>query len=72
MGQIIIEIPQKISRKYRIAAHDPAEEILSKLDQSIALSNSLEDTEVLTILADREQSALEIADEMRRSWKRKL
>lgn len=72
MGQIIIEIPQNISRKFRLAAHDSAEEILSNIENSIAQSNFLEDDEILNLLADRNESALDVAAEMRRSWKRKI
>lgn len=72
MGQIIIEIPQNTSRRYRIISQNSAKEILSNLENSIYESNFLEDEEILNLLADREESALEIAEDTRRSWKRKL
>lgn len=72
MGQIIIEIPQNTSRRYRIISQNSAKEILSNLENSIYESNFLEDEEILKLLADREESALQIAEDTRRSWKRKL
>lgn len=72
MGQIIIEIPQNTSRRYRIISQNSAKEILLKLENAIYKSNFLEDEEILNLLADRKESALEIAEDTRRSWKRKL
>jgi len=72
MGQIIIEIPQNTSRRYRIISQNSAKEILLKLENAIYESNFLEDQEILNLLADRKESAIEIAEDMRRSWKRKL
>lgn len=70
MGQIIIEIPQDIDRLYRIPLHESAEDILLKVDKLIALSNSIEDDEILNLWADCKESASEIAEEARQSWKR--
>lgn len=72
MGQIIIEFPQNMSRRYRIISQNSAKEILLKLENAIYESNLLEDEEILNLLADREECALEIAEDTRRSWKRKL
>ena len=72
MGQIIIEIPQNTSRRYRIVSQNSAKEILLKLENSIYESNSLEDEEILNLLADRKESATEIAEDTRRLWTRKL
>lgn len=72
MGQIIIEIPQNTSRRYRIISQNSAKEILLKLENAINESNSVEDQEILNLLADRTESAQAIAEDTRRSWKRKL
>lgn len=40
MGQITIEVPQKIRRKYRIADRDSAEKFLSDLEESKVLAKS--------------------------------
>ena len=74
MGQITIEIPQNISRTFRIQASDDSiKQILSELEKLAGSENSSmtnEPDEVLGIWADREESADEIARKLRRSWDR--
>ncbi len=75
MGQITIEIPQKISRKFRIEASDEAvNEILLQLEKlirekAVATSEDEEDS-FLGLWADRPESAEEIARKLRQGWNR--
>ncbi|HZH33708.1 MAG TPA: hypothetical protein VEX64_02650 [Pyrinomonadaceae bacterium] len=66
MGQITIEIPQSINRKYRIVSEDSAKKVLSDLERLITKDNSIEDDEILGLWADREETAEEIARELRK------
>lgn len=40
MGQITIEVPQKVKRSYRIADRDSAEKFLSELEESKVLAKN--------------------------------
>lgn len=66
MGQIIIEISQKISRNYRIVSAKSACKVLSEIEHLLKEENSVEDDEILGLWADRPESAEEIARELRR------
>ncbi len=66
MGQITIEIPQKLNRTYRFVSEDSAEKVLSNLDQMAKQENSVEDEEILGLWADREESVEEIARDLRK------
>lgn len=70
MGQITIEIPQRISRNYRIVSEDSANEVLSKLERLVEEENKIDDDEILGLWADREESVEEIARELRQGWDR--
>lgn len=70
MGQITIEIPQKLNRTYRLISENSARKVLSNLDQMVKQENSVEDDEILGLWADREESVEEIARELRKSWDR--
>lgn len=63
MGQITIEIPQKLNLNYRIVSEVSAEEILSKLEQLVKQENLIEDDDILGVWADREESVKQIARE---------
>ena len=70
MGLITIEIPQKISRKFRIEASDETvNEILFQLEKLIrekTIAAPEEDPNgILGLWADRPESAEEIARELR-------
>lgn len=65
MGQITIEIPQKISKTYRIISEDSAEQIISNVETLITKENSVEDDEILGLWSDREKSVEEIARALR-------
>lgn len=65
MGQITIEIPQKISKTYRIVSEDSAEQVISNLEIIVTKENSVEDEEILGLWADREESVEEIAKDLR-------
>lgn len=67
MGQITIEIPQSVNRKYRIVSESSARKVLSNLEQMLKKENSIEDDEILGLWADRDQSAEEIARDLRRN-----
>ena len=66
MGQNTIEIPQKISRKYRIASETVARKMLSEIENLVKEENPVEDDGILGLWADRPESAEEIARELRR------
>lgn len=70
MGQITIEIPQSVNRKYRIISENSAKKLLSNLEKMVKQENSVGDDEILGLWADREESVEEIAREMRTSWDR--
>lgn len=70
MGEITIEIPQEVNRTYRIVSEDSAHEVLSKLDLLVKEANHIDDDGILGLWADREESAEEIAIELRRGWTR--
>lgn len=72
MGQITIEIPQRINRNYRIISEDSAKEVLSKLEHLVEAENKIDDDEILGLWADREQSAEEIAGELRKKSNNRL
>ncbi len=71
MGQITIEIPQKLNRTYRLVSENSAKKVLSDLDQMVKQENLVEDDEILGLWADREESAQEIARDLRNGWNRK-
>ena len=71
MGQITIEIPQKITRTYRLVSENPANKVLSNLDQMVTQENLVEDDEILGLWVEREESVEEIARELRKIWNRK-
>ena len=47
MGQITIEFPQSLNRKFRIVSEDSAKKVLSNLEQLLKNGNSVEDDEIL-------------------------
>ena len=77
MGQLVIEIPQRINRTYKIDDSDYGEELMEELDRRTdaaripgvippSRNSLLEDGDaVFGIWADREESALEIARKIR-------
>ena len=71
MGQITIEIPQKITRTYRLVSENPANKVLSNLDQMVKQENLVEDDEILGLWVEREESVEEIARELRKICNRK-
>ena len=82
MGQVLIEIPQKVNRSYHVDDSAFGEQLLDELEryskagQTLAIlpprRNSLkEDSDnVLGIWADREESAEEIARKIRENNRR--
>ena len=66
MGEITIEIPQSLQRKYRIISEDSAQEVLTKLEKIVKKENQIDDDEILGLWADRKESAEEIARDLRR------
>ncbi|CAN5322536.1 hypothetical protein BH10ACI1_BH10ACI1_34330 [soil metagenome] len=47
MGQIIIEIPQDVNRKYRIESEDSAQKFLSNLERLMPKEKPDEDEDIL-------------------------
>lgn len=66
MGQITIEIPQRMKRTYRIVSEATANEVLKKIDVLVKEANHISTDGILGLWADREESAEEIARELRR------
>jgi L-lactate utilization protein LutB len=66
MGQITIEVPQKLNKTYRIISEDSAKEVLDKLEVMVKKANHVKKKGLLGLWADREESAEEIARELRR------
>lgn len=65
MGQITIEIPQKVNRKFRIVSEDSAKVILSKVEGLVKKANKVDDDEILGLWADRTETVEEIARDLR-------
>ncbi len=70
MGQITIEIPQSVNRNYRLVSEEAARRVLSELEILLKEENKTEDDEILGLWADREESAEEIARNLREGWNR--
>lgn len=70
MGQITIEIPQRVNRTYRLVSENAAKKVLSNLEQMVKQENLVEDDEILGLWADREESVEEIARKLRKGWDR--
>lgn len=66
MGQITIEIPQEVDRKYRIVSESSAKEVLSKLEIIVKEENRVADDEILGLWADRTETVGEIARDLRK------
>lgn len=66
MGQITIEIPQRVNRKYRIVSENSAKEVLSKLEKLVKAENKIDEDEILGLWADRDESVEEIALDLRK------
>lgn len=66
MGQITIEIPQSIERKFRIVSEISAKEVLSKLEIIVKKENKIDDDEILGLWSERKESVKEIAQDLRK------
>lgn len=66
MGQITIEIPQRVKRVYRIVSEESAKNVLDKLDSLVKEANHVGENSILGLWADREESAEEIARDLRK------
>jgi hypothetical protein len=66
MGQITIEIPQKVNRKYRLVSKSSAKEVMSQIETLVKNENQVDDNEILGLWADREESVKEISRALRR------
>ncbi len=47
MGQIIIEVPQDVTRKYRIVSEEAAKKLLSNLERLLKMETVVEDEDIL-------------------------
>ena len=72
MGQITIEIPQRVKRTYRIVSEDSADDVLKKLDLLVKEANHVGNDGILGLWADREESAEEISRKLRQGWSRSI
>ena len=66
MGQITIEIPQSVERKFRIVSEISAKEVLSKLEIIVKKENKIDDDEILGLWSERKESVKEIAQDLRK------
>ena len=66
MGQITIEIPQSVDRKFRIISEISAKEVLSKLEIIVKKENKIDDDEILGLWSERKESVEEIAQDLRK------
>jgi hypothetical protein len=66
MGQITIEIPEKLNRKYRIVSKTSVKDFISELELLVKKENDIADDEILGLWADRKESVEEIARNLRR------
>lgn len=66
MGQITIEIPQSVNRKYRIVSESSAKEVLSKLEKLVKNENKIDEDEILGLWSDRKDSVEKISQNLRR------
>jgi hypothetical protein len=53
MGQITIEIPQKVNRKYRLVSKSSAKEVMSQIEVLVKSENQVNDDEILGLWSDR-------------------
>jgi hypothetical protein len=58
MGIITIEIPQNITRKYRLVSEKSAKEILEKIEKLVQKENLIDDEDILGIWSDRKESKI--------------
>lgn len=49
MGQIIIEIPQDVSRTYRIVSEESAKKLLSNLERILKRENAIDEEDILSL-----------------------
>jgi len=66
MGQIVIEIPQRVNKNFRIVSENSAKKVLSNIERLIKKENSIEDDEILGLWSDRKESVEEIAQNLRK------
>ncbi len=66
MGQITIEIPQRVTKNYRIVSENSAKKVLSNLERLVKTENDIGDDEILGLWSDRKESVEEIAKQLRR------
>lgn len=72
MGVITIEIPQKVTKNYRLVSEVSARGVIENLDKLVGKRNGKKNkdgidlSDVIGIWADRSESADEIARELRR------
>lgn len=73
MGKVIIELPLKVNRHFRITDAKVAEKVLQQLEGLTQISPDLSDVtddEVLSVWADRTESPDEIAHQLRQGNRR--
>lgn len=71
MGVIMIEVPQRVSKKYQIDSEKKAKELIESLDKINPQKNKLRDlSDVVGIWADRSESAEKIALDLRKKSNR--
>jgi len=72
MGVITVEVPQRIKENYRIDSEFKAKELIANLDR-LGTKKKLRDlSDIVGLWADRNESAEEIARELRRKSNSRL
>ena len=73
MGQVVIELPIEVNRRFRITDAKVAARVLQDLEQLERIppaSSPVTEEEVLTVWADRSESPDEIAHRLRQANRR--
>ncbi len=76
MGVITIEVPQKVTKSYRLVSEESARGVIENLDMLVGKRNGKKNkdgidlSDIVGIWANREESAEEIALKLRSGWNR--
>jgi hypothetical protein len=75
MGVITIEVPQPVTKRYKLKSEKSATEVIEKLDRLVKRSDNgmtgrkrIDFSGVIGMWADRPESTEEIARKLRRGW----
>lgn len=66
MGQITIEVPQKVQKTYRLVSEDSARGVIDELDKLVKKANHVDLSDLVGLWADRSETAAEISRDLRK------